>query len=103
MNKVILTNHAYDRMKERVGIGKKAADRLSEKAYAAGIDRNSVKGSLQKYIESKEWRDFSKCKIYGEIVYCFADSPEGIVLMTVFWIPTNLRNQALGAQRKLIA
>jgi hypothetical protein len=103
MNKVILTNHAYDRMKERVGIGKKAADRLSEKAYAAGIDRNSVKGRLQKYIESKELRNSSKCKIYGEMVYCFSDNCEGAILMTVFWIPTSLRKQALGAQRKLIA
>lgn len=33
MSKVYLTNHAYDHMKERVGINKKVADRLGAKAY----------------------------------------------------------------------
>lgn len=32
-NKVYLTNHAYDHMKERAGINKKVADRLGAKAY----------------------------------------------------------------------
>ena len=37
---VLISNHAYTRMKERAGIGKKAACRLSSKAYTDGVGKD---------------------------------------------------------------
>ena len=103
MADVYISDHAYIRMKERAGIGKKAACRLSAKAYRDGIGKDEVSGSLHKYImiESTAYnRPGTNVKIYGEMVYCFMDQPNGALLLTVFWVPKNLKNQALGIQRK---
>ena len=103
MSKVIVTNHAYDRMKERVGIGKKAADRLCKKAYSDGIGRDNAKGRLYRYITSEMRNCHEKSiniRIYGEMVYCFLEDPDSVVLVTVFWLPAKLKKQALGVQRK---
>ena len=107
MKRVCLTNHAYARMRERVGVGRKAAERLVYKVYVLGIGKNEVKGSLYRFItcESRNecYRD-TDVKIYGEMVYCFMNTPEGtVVLVTVFNIPSSLKKQALGAQRRQAA
>ena len=104
MTSIVLSNHAYVRMKERVGVGKKAAERLVSRAYEEGIDKGKARGSLFRYITGETrkvcYRD-TNVKIYGEMVYCFMDTPEGkSVLVTVFCIPGSLRKQALGAQRR---
>lgn len=106
MNKVYLTNHAYARMKERAGISRKAADRLGTKAYEDGIGREEVTGSLYRYITSEARsynRDGADVKIYGEMVYCFLNQANGVILLTVFWVPNNLKNQALGVQKRKAA
>lgn len=46
MADVYISDHAYIRMKERAGIGKKAACRLSAKAYRDGVGKDEVSGSL---------------------------------------------------------
>jgi hypothetical protein len=106
MSKVYLTNHAYNRMKERTGISKRAADRLGRKAYEDGIGREEVKGSLYRYITSSvrnHNRDGADVKIYGEMVYCFLNQSNGVILLTVFGLPNDLKNQALGVQKRKTA
>ena len=39
---VEVTEHAFDRLRERSGINKKAAVRLSERAYEKGIKHNET-------------------------------------------------------------
>ena len=107
MKSIVLTNHAYVRMKERVGVGRKAAERLVSRAYEEGIDKEKARGSLFRYITGearKECYRDDDIRIYGEMVYCFKDTPEGkSILVTVFYIPGYLKKQALGAQRRLQA
>jgi len=106
MSDVYLTNHAYDRMKERAGISRKAAGRLVTKAYEDGVGREEVTGSLFRYITSVAQsynRDGTNVKIYGEMVYCFLNQPNGVILLTVFWVPNNYKNQALGVQKRKVA
>ena len=106
MKRIFLTDHAYMRMKERVGVGRKAAERLVSKAYEEGVGKDSARGSLHRYLARETRSDLYKdtaVKIYGEMVYCFMDMPERAVLVTVFYIPGGLKKQALGAQRKQAA
>ena len=47
-----ISKHAYDRMKERLGMNKKAAQRIAQKALSNGIGREETSGCLQRYIET---------------------------------------------------
>ena len=106
MCNVYLTEHAYDRMKERVGVSRKAADRIGFKAYTDGISKEVVSGRLYRYIASE-----AKChnrrnmdiRIYGEMVYCFVIEENKAILLTVFWVPGDLKKQALCVQRRKAA
>lgn len=98
MNKnanVFLTNHAYERFKERAGIKKNAAERLTKRAYKNGIGIDEVKGSLKRYIASLMEDRYNKGSyviVYGEFVYVFYEQLNSVVLVTMFWLPNNLKN-----------
>ncbi len=102
-----VTFHAYNRIKERMGLGKKAANRISRKAYSDGLVCNEMKnGQLKRYISEKEDRYNSQdcMRIYGQEVYCFAKDldPNGIQqirLITVYPVPKGLQNHAIGQQK----
>ena len=109
MIRIDVTRHAYDRMKERLGLNKKAAVRIAEMAYESGIRHGETNGRLYRYI-SKEARAYMRkgfcMKIYGETVFCFIDKVDQdggeriTSLVTVWPIPQNLKNQVLGIQRR---
>ncbi|MGN1343667.1 MAG: DUF4258 domain-containing protein [Traorella sp.] len=106
MNNIYLTNHAYERLKERAGINRKAAKRMCIKAYESGIDETDVTGSLKKYMFSKGQgyeREGYTSKIYGNFVYCFHNESNAVVLITAFWVPKSLKNQSLAAQRRKLS
>lgn len=50
---IYLTNHAYDRMRERLGLGRKAADRLVKRACERGIFEEEVTGRLSSYLRQR--------------------------------------------------
>ncbi len=109
MVRIDITKHAYDRMKERLGLSKKAANRMAEVAYAEGIRHGETNGRLYRYISAQAYPYMKKgycLKIYGEAVYCFIngkdeEAEETITsLVTVWVIPQNLKNQVLGLQRR---
>ena len=103
MANIIITNHAYSRMKERLGIKKKAADRIVEVAYEEGISHSETSGRLNKYVSDKARAYMTKgyrIRIYGEAVYCFVEKGKKIVLVTVWHIPNNLKNQVIGLQKR---
>ena len=88
-------------MKERMGLGRKAAERMAETAYFEGVDGEKTTGQLRKYISSLETANIEKGthhKLYGEMVYCFYDyrnrkkNVSTGILITVFWVPANLKN-----------
>ncbi len=109
MVRIEITKHAYDRMKERLGLSKKAAARMAGLAFADGIRHGETNGRLYRYISSQASSHRKKgcCpKIYGEAVYCFiyckdAETDETMTtLVTVWVVPQNLKKQALGLQRR---
>lgn len=87
--KVRITDHAYDRAKERLSWKPGVLDKMTEKAYLEGIKHKDTKGQLNKYI-TKIWfkhKNANNIRIYGENIYLFCDN----ILVTVYQLPGNLR------------
>ena len=87
---IIITNHAYQRAKERLRWSRDTINRMSEKAYESGIKHADTTGRLNKYI-TKLWfqRELANnIRIYGENIFFFT----GNTLLTVHQIPNNLKN-----------
>ncbi len=105
-----ISKHAYDRMKERLGMNRKAAQRIAQRALLSGIGSEETSGCLQRYIEARTqayMRQGTKILIYGEAVYCFVckqheETCEPVnSLLTVMCLPNEFKNHALGIQRRL--
>ena len=84
-----VTHHANKRMRERVGIPKRAIDRYAENALDNGLTHADCKGSLKRYIDSLYFRnhDANNIRIYNGNVYIFHDD----VLITVLKLPKKYR------------
>lgn len=86
---VIITNHAYDRAKERFSLSKKAVDRFAEKAFTKGLKQEDTNGQLKKYIHSL-WLDCetaNNIRIHGEVIFFFTDNK----LVTLYQVPLEFR------------
>ena len=86
---VTITNHAFERCKERAGWNKKVAKKMANRAFIKGISHKDTRGRLNKYITSL-WRynkNAGNVKVYGEFVFIFA----GETLITVHALPNNLK------------
>ncbi len=84
----LLTNHAIDRARERMGLDRKALKRHVKTVREKGLTLSETKGSLQQYLQSrldKESPD-STAKVYGEYVYIFY----GKQLVTLYRLPARL-------------
>jgi len=89
---IIITQHAYERAKERLSLSPASLDRMAERAFTHGIKHADTKGRLHKYI-THLWFDYRKAdniRLYGEFVYLFAD----VTLVTLFQLPRGLRKHA---------
>lgn len=106
---IIVTDHAYKRAKERMGLSKGATVKMSRIAYDRGIRHTETRGRLHKYIDERCTSDTRKgndVRIYGEFVYCFLTHKGGrnnkdtTRLLTVYGIPNELKNQAISSKRR---
>lgn len=71
-----ITEHAYDRAKERLGWKHSVLDKMAEKALKQGVNHSEAKGTLKKYI-TKLWFEHKFCnnvKIYGEDIFFFSNN-----------------------------
>lgn len=110
MGGVYVTKHGYERMKERMGLNKSAARRMSQRAFENGLSLDRVSGALLRYIAQKDELHPKNniIRIYGETVYCYSaawigqdENTSYIALVTVHQIPKKFNNQALGHQRRM--
>ena len=83
-----ITDHAYDRAKERCGLNKHAFDRMLQKAISTNISHASTKGRLHKYIMSVIMPYKFKCKVFVYDKYLILYLNDTII--TVYHIPSNL-------------
>lgn len=82
---VTITEHAAKRMKERLGIPKKAHQRQAERAVDRGLKPSESKGDAKKLMDSRlfQYRKASNMKLYNGFVYVFHED----ALLTVFELP----------------
>lgn len=95
-----ITDHALKRMKERCGIHRSAAQRLSDKAYTDGISHGETNGRLNKYITALYFQECTanNIRIFADKVFIFNDN----VLITVIPLPNNLKKQVNRIRSKKI-
>lgn len=88
VNGCIITEHAYEKAKERLNWKAKVLDKMAQKAFDEGIQHKDTKGTLRKYI-TKLWFRHKHCnniRIYGENIYFFCDQR----LITLYRLDTKL-------------
>lgn len=89
MDVLHITEHAYERAKERLSWNTKVLDKMAEKAYNEGIKHADTKGQLKKYVD-KIWFKHKVCnniRIYGENIFLFGNNR----LITIYQLPNELR------------
>ena len=83
---LVITKHAYTRMKRHSGWNKKAAMRMISKIYNDGMRPDQVKGYLKSWVNSKyEYsNDGNEYILFGDKLYIF----NGMTMLTVLPTPT---------------
>lgn len=86
---VTVTKHAEKRLRERVGLNKKAIQRAAEMAYDKGIKHCETTGNLNKWVTSLYFnnRTANNIRLYNDKAWVFA----GKNLVTVLQIPASLK------------
>ena len=87
-NKVIATEHAIEKAKERLGWNYKVLNKMMLKSFVDGIKHSDTKGTLNRYI-TKLWFKYqtaNNIRIYGENVYFF----KGQTLITLYRLDNKL-------------
>ncbi len=86
--KFTITEHAYERAKERLSWRRKTLNRMAKKAFYGGLKHKDTKGKLNKYISNLylQYRTANNIRIYGENVYFFTDCH----LITLYRMPQEL-------------
>ncbi len=84
--RLVISRHAYTRMKERNGWGKKAAARMLHKIYSQGLRPAQVKGYLKGWIRERMERASKGTELilFGEKLYIFNRN----TMLTVLPTPT---------------
>ena len=91
-----LSKHAEDRLKERNGFPRKAARRMTEKAFWNGLCREDTKGGLRRWVDgvctnTAAYYDPGRdIRLYGDTCYIYGSDR---TLVTVLKIPRSLVKQ----------
>lgn len=86
---VVVTKHAEKRLRERMGLGKKAVQRAAEMAFDKGIKHAETTGNLNKWITSLYFNNktANNIRLYNDKAWIFV----GKNLITVLQIPASLK------------
>lgn len=96
----IVTDHAKQRTKDRLGVSKKLADKIANKALEHGVTHAMAKGNLKGYLDKLylKHRNANNLRVYNRKVYLF----NGTVLITVINLPNKLINIADKIQKNMV-
>ena len=83
---LVISKHAYMRMKERNGWSKKTSNRMIRRIYTKGLRPDQVKGYLKGWVKDKA--DYaggeSEYILFGEKLYIFNEN----IMLTVLPVPS---------------
>lgn len=93
------TYHAQQRVKDRLGLSKKLADKKAQEALDYGIRHKDTKGNLNRYLTGLYFNNkaANNIRVYNQKVYIFADE----LVITVLNLPHNLCAAADKIQKRL--
>ena len=93
-----LTKHGTMRMRQRIGITKKATQRIAERAFEKGLSRNDAKGAVRKWMDEtySTHETGNNMRIYGDKLFIFNNE----TLITVLQVPSELSKRANALQKK---
>lgn len=96
-----VSRHGYLRSKERIGLNKRATDKIVLKALEYGISHKEVGGTLSRYFDFLylSHGKGNNIRIYAERVFIFDDE----FLITVFNLPNEFKKlvkKALSKRRE---
>jgi hypothetical protein len=111
-----VSDHALDRIRERSGVNKKAAQKLAEKAYIYGLRKNDITGNLSDYltwaVKKSKYKGIDAI-VHGDKVFLFSNlnkcgeivlddgGNRVVTLITVLQLPTRLDNIRLRKYKKV--
>ena len=75
-----ISDHAYQRAKERLGWKKRTLERMAERVLVSGTYYKDMSKSMKEYIARLECKTGRTYIVYGEHLYSF----DGDALITVF-------------------
>ena len=97
-----VTDHAFERAKERAGWSRSALCRMLERVFYDGVAASTPCGKIRKFLRhyQEEWPG-RFARAYGEHVFLFArgGAYDESVLVTVIPLPHELRAAARDARR----
>lgn len=85
---VYISDHAGERMKERLGIPKSARQRTAQRAYDEGLKHADTIGNLRRYLDKQylSHGQANNMRIHGHHIFVFSNAS----LITVLHLPQNL-------------
>lgn len=100
--KIVVSDHANMRLRERSGLNKKSCQRIAEKAFNSGVKTNDAAGQLKSYMinTSKKHHNNGVPVLYGDKLFIFAKEKNAVVLVTVLQIPSELNKKIYSYKKK---
>lgn len=85
-----ISRHGDKRVRERIGIPRKAVAKLSSEALAQGRGQNDFKGSFRKYLDWLGREYLTAPLVHNGYIWIFSHDK----LVTVYPVPNKFRNHA---------
>ena len=102
-NKIIVTDHAEDRIRKRWGVPRRAVQAIAEKAYSDGVSYKKSRGAGRKYLNSVRLKSSNNesrvYRIYNYHLFIFSSD---YVLITVYAIHNKLKQKRRKSKDSLI-
>lgn len=95
-----VTKHGAKRIKERLGLPKKAVEKNAAMALEHGLSHSECKGDLKRYIDGLYFQhgSGSKYRIYNHHIYCFTFNTNKLI--TTMDLPPKLHKLADKLQKR---
>jgi len=95
----VVTHHAHDRGRDRLGWSHATMERMASRALLEGFARSDASGALRRHLDCLVHKHGKghNLRVYGQHVYIF----EGVTLITVLHLPHRYASAAASiAKRK---